>query len=51
MNNGAVTGNSAEFGAGGILNAGNSATLHHVSVSSNTPDNCQPPGSVAGCTG
>ena len=51
MNNGAVTGNSADFGAGGILNVGTSATLHNVGMSSNTPDNCEPPGSVSGCTG
>jgi hypothetical protein len=51
MNNGQVTGNSADFGAGGILNVGDSATLHNVSMSSNTPDNCEPPGSVSGCTG
>jgi hypothetical protein len=57
MNNGEVTGNSADGGAGGIFSfsfdpAGTaSATLHHVDVSSNTPDNCEPPGSVSGCTG
>lgn len=57
MNNGAVTGNSAEGGGGGIFSfsfdpAGTaSATLHNVNVFSNTPDNCEPPGSVSGCTG
>jgi hypothetical protein len=57
INNGQVTGNSADRGAGGILNVSfdpagtSSVTLHHTNVSSNTPDNCEPPGSVSGCTG
>jgi len=56
LNNSQVTGNSADGGAGGIFNfsfdpAGTSSvTLNHSNVSANTPDNCEPPGSVSGCT-
>ena len=57
INNGQVTGNGADGGAGGILNVSfdpagtSSVTLHHTNVSSNTSENCEPPGSVSGCTG
>lgn len=34
---------------GGINGAG--STLTHTQVRSNTPDNCAPAGTVAGCTG
>jgi hypothetical protein len=55
LNNSQVTGNSASGGAGGIINGdfGGPATvtLNHTQVSGNTPDNCEPPGSISGCTG
>jgi hypothetical protein len=57
VNNSQVTGNSAGGGAGGIFNVSfdpagtSSATANHTNVAENTPDNCEPPGSVSGCTG
>ena len=42
--------NTARFGGGGIYN-GDSVTLSRTSVSGNTPDNCEPLGSITGCTG
>jgi hypothetical protein len=55
LNHSQVTGNSASGGGGGIINAdlGGPATvtLNHTDVSGNTPDNCEPPGSIGGCAG
>jgi hypothetical protein len=55
LNHSTVTGNSASGGGGGIFNAdfGGPATvtLNHTQVSDNDPDNCEPPGTIAGCTG
>jgi hypothetical protein len=49
-----VSHNSASGGGGGIFNGpfGGPATvtLDHSKVDGNTPDNCEPPGSIAGCT-
>ena len=54
LNHSKVTGNSASGGGGGIFNAdfGGPATvtLNHTQVSENTPDNCEPPGTIGGCT-
>jgi hypothetical protein len=57
LNNSQVTGNSAASG-GGIVNisfdltvSAGTVTLNHSDVSANTPDNCEPPGSISGCTG
>ena len=57
INNSQITGNSASEG-GGIINisfdptvSAGTVTLYHTTVSSNTPDNCGPGGSIAGCTG
>lgn len=57
INNSQVTGNSSDLGGGGIVNisfdptaAAGTVTLHHTDVSGNNPDNCEPPGSVPGCT-
>ena len=57
INNSQITGNSASEG-GGIINisfdptvSAGTVTLYHTTVSSNTPDNCVPGGSIAGCTG
>jgi hypothetical protein len=37
---------------GGIFNAaGGTVTLASTLVSGNTPDNCEPPGSISGCIG
>jgi hypothetical protein len=47
-----VSGNTANTQGGGIDNAGTGTViLKHSTVSGNTPDNCYPPGSVAGCSG
>jgi hypothetical protein len=45
-----VTGNTAAHG-GGIFNSNGSVTLSNTAVTGNTPDNCFPPGTIAGCTG
>jgi hypothetical protein len=45
-----VTGNTAAHG-GGIFNNGGTVTLAKTPVTGNTPDNCEPPGTVPGCTG
>jgi hypothetical protein len=50
LNHSQVTGNTAAHG-GGIFNSGGTVTLAGTSITGNTPDNCAPPGSVAGCTG
>ncbi|MGN6168406.1 MAG: hypothetical protein ACTHQQ_09580, partial [Solirubrobacteraceae bacterium] len=57
LNNSQVTDNSAAAG-GGIVNisfdptvSAGTVTLRHSDVSGNTPDNCEPPGSISGCTG
>ena len=36
---------------GGIANQGGTVTLTGTRVAGNTPDNCEPPGTIAGCTG
>ena len=57
MNNSQVTGNavSADGLGGGIANPDflgpGFVTLHHTNVSANTPDNCFPTGTIAGCSG
>jgi hypothetical protein len=58
INNSQVTGNSADGGGGGIVNvsfdptvSAGTVTLHHTNVNGNNPDNCEPPGAVAGCVG
>jgi hypothetical protein len=35
----------------GIFNNGGTVTLAKTSITGNTPDNCEPPGTVPGCTG
>jgi hypothetical protein len=50
LHNSQVTGNVATHG-GGISNSGGSVTLSHTAVTGNTPDNCFPPGTIAGCSG
>lgn len=53
LNDSHVTHNSASGGGGGIFNGpfGGPATvtLNHSHVDGNTPDNCEPPGTIAGC--
>jgi len=46
-----ITGNIASGSAGGILNMGGTVTLKGTLVAGNVPDNCEPPGTIAGCTG
>jgi hypothetical protein len=50
MNHSQVTGNTAAHG-GGIFTNGGTVTLSATPVTGNTPDNCEPPGTIAGCTG
>ena len=50
LHNSQVTHNSATHG-GGIFNFGGTVALSGTAVTANTPDNCEPPNSVAGCTG
>jgi hypothetical protein len=50
----AVDRNTADGGpgsGGGIYNASGTVTLNQASVRDNNPDNCDPSGSVPGCTG
>jgi hypothetical protein len=50
LNHSQVTGNTATRG-GGIFNSGGTVTLSATSVTGNNPDNCEPPGTIPGCTG
>jgi hypothetical protein len=50
LNHSRVSGNTAAHG-GGIFNFNGSVTLLDTTVTNNHPDNCEPPGSIAGCTG
>ena len=50
LNHSQVTGNHAAHG-GGIFNNGGTVTLSATTITGNTPDNCEPPGSITGCTG
>lgn len=57
LNSSDVTANSADFGAGGILNLsfGAGAAVVKINpqsqVTQNNPDNCEPPGTIARCSG
>jgi hypothetical protein len=46
-----VTGNSAGEGGGIFASTGSPVTLSLSQVLGNNPDNCEPPGTIAGCTG
>ena len=46
-----ITGNSASGSGGGIVNQDGTVTLTGTRVAGNTPDNCEPPGTITGCTG
>jgi predicted outer membrane repeat protein len=46
-----IVSNYAEDGGGGIYNYYGSVTLSRTKVSGNAPDNCEPTGSIAGCSG
>ncbi len=48
--NSVIVGNTAS-GGGGIFNPDGTVRLSASQVTKNTPDNCAPPGSVAGCAG
>ena len=50
LNHSQVTGNTAAHG-GGIFNSGGTVTLAATSVTGNNPDNCEPLGTISGCTG
>jgi hypothetical protein len=50
LNHSQVTGNTAAHG-GGIFNSGGTVTLSKSDVSGNVVDNCEPIGTIAGCTG
>ena len=52
LNGSLVTGNSALVGGGGVFaTTGSPVTLKFTLVAKNTPDNCEPIASIAGCTG
>jgi hypothetical protein len=61
LNNSQVNNNRAGGDGGGIANGiplpgpmpliGGTVTLNHSQVTGNNPDNCEPPGTIAGCTG
>jgi hypothetical protein len=51
LNHSEVTDNTSGSGGGIWAPAGSPVTLKHTSVRENTPDNCFPPGSIAGCSG
>jgi hypothetical protein len=44
-----VTGNSAGFGGGIYASTGSPVTLTITVIAKNTPDNCEPLGSISGC--
>jgi hypothetical protein len=46
-----VTGNSASEGGGIFASTSSPVTLSFSQVLSNNPDNCAPPGTIAGCVG
>ena len=46
-----ITGNSASGAGGGIVNQDGTVTLTGTLVAGNAPDNCEPPGTITGCTG
>ena len=50
LNHSEVTGNSGASG-GGIFNSGGTVTLAKTVVTANTPDNCAPADTIAGCVG
>jgi hypothetical protein len=50
MNQSEVVGNSALHG-GGVFNSGGTVALHNSRIVDNTPDNCEPSGTVPGCIG
>jgi hypothetical protein len=50
INHSEITNNIAGIAGGGIFNVMATVTLSHTSVTGNTPDNCEPTGSIAGCT-
>jgi hypothetical protein len=53
LQNSTVSSNTANGGpgsGGGIFNNGGTVTLLATKVSGNIPDNCDPSGSVRGCT-
>ena len=49
LRNSQVTGNHAAHG-GGIFNSGGTVTLSNTAVTGNVVDNCEPTGTIAGCT-
>ena len=51
LDNSHVTGNDAAGGGGGIYTSDGSVTLNNSGVTVNTPDNCEPLGTIAGCAG
>jgi predicted outer membrane repeat protein len=50
LNHSQVIGNTAAHG-GGIFTNGGTVTLSATPVTGNTPDNCEPLNTIAGCTG
>ena len=50
LNHSQVKGNTAGVGGGGIFNNHGTVTLTATSVTGNNPDNCEPTGTIVGCT-
>jgi hypothetical protein len=50
LNHSQVTGNTAAHG-GGIFNFGGAVALSKTDVTGNLVDNCEPLGTIAGCSG
>jgi hypothetical protein len=46
-----TNGNVASGSGGGIVNQDGTVTLTGTLVAGNVPDNCEPPGTITGCTG
>jgi hypothetical protein len=42
---------TSRYHRSGIANQGGTVTLTGTRVAGNTPDNCEPPGTIPGCTG
>jgi hypothetical protein len=51
VDNSTVSHNTAGSGGGGVFAFSGTVPLNNSAVSGNSPDNCDPPGAVTGCTG
>ena len=49
VRSGSIHGNSAPGGGGGIFNDAGTVSLTNAGIYNNTPDNCEPLGTITGC--